>query len=184
MQTAQAIALVQPERRFDLTLVGDDWQTVRGRMKDLTRRVRERSRSWNVEWHVEPNPKGTGHHIHGTQWGEFVPFTTLRECAIRVGMGSRVRIERVTDADRASAYGLKHAAAAYSLKLARGQEESLLQYLDLNGGRMVHTSRGFWRDATAGLPLRGVRDAVALAMTREFGESDDWVLVNETEVGK
>ncbi len=165
--TAGAIDLARPERLVTLTLVGDQWQTIRFRMKRLTYRVREEVGPVCWSWHVEPNPKGTGHHVHALQHGSFIPVRRLSALAQREGMGRVVDIRRVRAGDRAGWYGLKMAAAAYTLKLAR-QEESYRQYLAANGGRLVHTSRGFWRD-TDGSRIKGVRGARERALREAFG---------------
>lgn len=172
---AGAIALAEPERVFTLTLVGDDWQTIRSRVNRVTYDVRAAGGQWNVAWHVEENPRGTGHHVHGVQWGTFVPQRTLSWAAARRGMGFRAHIAQVRETDRASAYGLKLAAAAYSLKGADGDLE---RFLGLNGARMVHASRGFWRDGP-GRPIRSVHGAVQMSMRRMYGDSSDrrWTLV-------
>lgn len=60
-------------------------------------------------------------------------------------------------------------AAAYGMKEAlEGLREALLlteaqaSFLNMNGGRLVHASRGFWVDQY-GRPVGGLRAAAALA---------------------
>lgn len=158
LRVAGAIALARPERIGLLTLAGRDWQTVRRRAMRFAYRVRQRRR-WSWCYHVEPNPSADGeHHVHWVQWGDRVPVAELRSAAEREGFGSWVGIHRIKAAHAASFYGLKLAGEAYGLKLA-SEPESLTRYLDANGGRMVHASRGFWRDL-GGVALPGVRAAV------------------------
>jgi hypothetical protein len=182
-QTVAAIALARPERVFTLTLAGREWQTIRGRVRRWRYEVRRRVPRWQDCMHVEPNPSGSGeHHVHGLQWGQFPPVEVLRSAAERYGFGSWLHVSRLRDVDGASAYGLKLAqlsASAYSMKLAVGGE--LETYLEANGGRLVHASRGFWRDGS-GERLPGVRVArkTALrgsqgdlgAVCEEFGDHD------------
>jgi hypothetical protein len=184
-QTAQAIALAGPERSYLLTQAGRDWQTVRARMKRFRYRLRQLAgAAWFDCWHVEPNPSGDGqHHVHGLQHGEFVDVETFRAAAGREGFGSWVGLRRVREGSSASFYGLKMAslaAAAYGLK---GVGSDLEEYLQANGGRMVHASRGFWREPSAGgwVSLRGVRPAIRSARWRvgrsvcpASGEAHSW----------
>jgi len=176
---AGAIALAEPERLVTLTRVGDDWQTIRSRVRDLSYDVRRSGRDWNVAWSVEPNPKGTGHHVHALHYGAFVPQRTLSRLSDAAGLGPVVDIRRVTRRLEASRYGLKLAASAYGVKMADGELES---YLRCNGGRVIHTSRGFWRDGP-GRPIRSTRGAVQLAVRRAFGDSGArrWTLITHQD---
>jgi hypothetical protein len=115
-------------------------------MKDLRYDLRAAGLEVDWCWHVEPNPAGTGHHVHGWQRGDFLPQGILSEMADGCGMG------RVCDVRKwrpkggpAVSYGLKLAGIGYGLKMAEG-ERQLEEYLRVNGGRMVHSSRGFWVD--------------------------------------
>jgi hypothetical protein len=82
------------------------------------------------------------------------------------------RVRKIKHAGSLAAYGLKGAGlASYGLKGA--QEGS--DYLRLNGGRLGHGSRGFFRDQ-AGNAV-GVRAAERLAMAAVYGEATGtWTL--------
>ncbi len=169
LQTARAIALAEPERSYLLTLAGDDFQTVRARVNRLRYDVRQEVGPFFDCWHVEPNPEGTGHHVHGLQHGRFVPVETFRRMADRRGFGRWVGLSRVRSASSAALYGVKlaaMAAAAYSLK---GASADLEMFLRANGGRMVHASRGFWREGKGGGTLPGVGAARTIARWRVKG---------------
>jgi hypothetical protein len=114
------------------------------------------------EWlyHVEPNPKETGYHVHAWQHGSKIPKEALQEAAHRAGAGW-TRIEAIRQAANVGAYGLK--GLSYGLK---GLTDGAARYLELNGGRLTHQSRGYFR----GLP---VRDAESAAMGSGEGQ---WVL--------
>jgi hypothetical protein len=86
----------------------------------------------------------------------------------------------------ASLYGVKLAALAASAYSLKGVGQDLEQFLAANGGRMVHASRGFWRDA-GGAALPGVDAARAIGTQRLLdrdlcpgtGERHDWAGVWE-----
>ena len=164
LRRAAAIAYARPTRAFLLTLVGEDWQTIRVRMK----RLRENLLRVGVDvgewcWHVEPNPEGTGHHVHGWQHGPSkLPQAVLSDCAARAGMGGVVFVNKIKAEMGAGKYGLKGVlAAGYGLK---GVEDEASRYMAENGGRLSHATRGFFRD-DEGRPI-----AVRQAERRAFGE--------------
>lgn len=174
---AGAIALARPERAVRFSLVGDDFQTTRNRVKRVTYQLRKRGYEWQMAWHREPNPKGTGHHTHGWQTGDYVPQALLQEVCQTEGLGLPW-IERMKQETGAVGYGLK--GVHYGLKMTDADAQAQT-YLQANGGRLVHATRGFWRDEH-GNPC-GQRAAMkAYARLRSNGEGEDsWVLVHDGE---
>ena len=174
-----AITLADPERWGTLTLVGDDWQLVRARMRRLTYRLRSSlGGSFEWCWHVEPNPKGTGHHVHFWQRGVYVPQRLLSDLCRSEGMGRVCEVKRWRPSTRATVYGVKLAGVGYGLKLADA-EESMRGYLDINGNRLVHASRGFWRDRSG--EHVGQREAMASWVKRaDESETGDWEMVRKS----
>lgn len=167
-----AIAWARPERRFDLTLVGEDWTTVRGRMKRLRFDIADAGYEVEWSWSVEPNPKGTGHHIHGHQKGGYIPQAELSKMAVRQGMGEVVYIKATERYGSSKGYGMK--ALTYGIKGA-SREDSHGLHLDLNGGRLTHHSRGFY-----GAP---VREAERMAVeSRRGGEPSPWLIATVAEL--
>lgn len=165
-----AIGLATPERAILLTQVGENWTTVRDRMKKLRHDLAQEVDAFEWVWHLEPNPKGTGHHVHAWQHGSFVPQPLLSRLAERRGMGTFARINRVRSTAGASRYGLK--GLGYGLKGVQADDAGST-YLRENGGRLTHQSRGFFRSPDgARLPVR-VAEKVALGMTKA-GEGS-WV---------
>ncbi len=79
-------------------------------------------------------------------------------------------------AGQGTGYGVKMAfEVGYGMKLAQA-EATKQAYLDANGGRLVHATRGFWRDGKGGTPLKGIRVAQKLWVERSrTGEPGDWV---------
>ena len=161
-----AIAWANPQRAITITLLApagdsDPWQTARRRWN----RTREYLKRAGVDpgesvLHVEPNPRGTGFHGHVWQRGARpIPKAALQEAAHRAGAGWS-RIERCRSTAGASAYGLK--GLGYGLK---GTTDGPAEYLRVNGGRLTHQSRGFFRGES-------VRDAERLAV----GSGDEWAV--------
>jgi hypothetical protein len=168
-----AMAWARPQRRFELTLVGDDFQTARARVKRFRHAVVSNGYAWEHSWMIEPNPAGTGHHLHGYQHGDFVPQATLSDIADGEGMGMRVYIKALAGS-KATGYGLK--ALTYGLKgITRGESHRL--HLDANGDRLSHHSRGFY-----GVPVREA-ERLALAEHREGGASS-WVIATVAELDR
>lgn len=152
---ARAIAFARPERALLLTQVGDDWQLVRGRMKRLKYEVEDRiGKSFEWVFHVEPNPAGTGHHVHAWERGAWIPQRILSAAAETVGMGGFARINKIKSVSDAASYGLK--GLGYGLKGVHATE-SRAAYLVANGRRLTHQSRGFFIDSEG--ERCGVRDA-------------------------
>jgi hypothetical protein len=167
---ARAIALAKPQRAILLTQVGEDWQTVRNRMKVLRSRIAAEVKVCEWCWHVEPFPSGVGHHVHAWQHGSFIPQDRLSRLAASVGMGSFARINVIRSARGASLYGLK--GLTYGLKGLEAADEGAT-YLAENGRRLTHQSRGYFRSGS-GAKL-AVRAAERLAMPGSGGGT--WRLV-------
>jgi hypothetical protein len=75
-------------------------------------------------------------------------------------------------------YGVKMAGVTYGVKMAQESEARQLAYLKANGGRLVHASRGWWRNGDG--QACGQRDAMA-AWRRLRGDDSDarWILCRE-----
>lgn len=173
-----AISLAMPERFGTLTQVGNDWQTVRARMKRIAYDLRAAVPEWSWCWHVEPNPKRTGHHVHFWQRGGYVPQALLSRVADSRGCGGVADVRTWKAPTRAgTTYGVKMAGVSYGLKMTEASA-SQLAYLAANGGRLVHASRLFWRDNIG--KACGQRAGMA-AWAAEHGQSwgERWVLVRE-----
>lgn len=180
LRVTAAIALARPERLVGLSLVGERWPDVRRRMRKLRHRLVDELGELHWVWSVEPNPKGTGHHVHAEQYGPFIPQRLLSRWAAAEGMGRVVDVRRIRmRVDVSSRYLLKLAADAYGTKLARGDMEQLSTYLRVNGGRqLVHASRGFWRDQD-GNRLSGVAEARKVAQGPSEGH--EWAFYRSGE---
>lgn len=158
-----ALAHANPERAITFTLAGEKWQQRRNRMKRLRHSITREGYATEWAWHVEPNPRGTGHHVHVLQRGDYIPAAHLRSMARTEGFGSRARIEKLRDKHGAAIYNTKMLASAYGVKMLRDQQDV---FLDANGGRPVHTSREWWK------PNRGLWASVRAAQVQVRGPPD------------
>ncbi len=172
-----AIALAAPERAILLTQVGDDHPQRRARLNRIRHELAREVGPFEWSWQTEPNPAGTGAHVHAWQHGSYVPQRLLSEVAARNGIGSFARVNRIRSVARASAYGLK--GIGYGMK-GTAADDAGAGYLVDNGGRLTHQSRGFFR-AGAGqtVPVR-VAERLARATGREAGT---WVFMRRESVG-
>jgi hypothetical protein len=171
---AKAIAFAAPERAILLTQVGEDWQLVRARMFRLKyelQKALEKEFQW--VYHVEPNPKGTGHHVHAWERGAFIPQRLLSATADHVGMGGFARINKIRSVRDAANYGLK--GLGYGMKGVEAAE-SRSEYLLANGRRLTHQSRGFFVDSDG--QKASVRDVERLATASGRSEVGSWVLTS------
>lgn len=179
----RAISLAEPQRAVRLSALPMDqgWQSVRYSVGELTRLIRRDGFEWNLAYHVEWNPSGNGMtHAHGWQYGDFVPQARLQELCEKVGQGFPYieRIKQRVGRGQNVSYGLK--GVTYGLKGAY-ERETLDGFLEVNGGRLVHSTRGFWRDGRRGETL-----TLEEAKKRASPESEDpgpWVLMSEALVG-
>ncbi len=121
----------------------------------------------------DQNPAGTGHHIHAWQWGDPLDQGLLRDAALSAGMGDFAEVHpRRAPAGAALTYGMK--TVIDGSPVGTELPDATWDYLRLNGGRLLHATRGFWRDET-GQQLGEVRDALR-AVARLNGGDDTWVL--------
>lgn len=189
---AAAIALAKPERAILLTQVGASWDEIRRNVNRL-REYLTREGTPPGEWcyQVEPNPQGTGHHVHAWQHGKYLDQAKLSRASVRAGLGEVCYINRIRSQVGASKYGLKGVKAmGYGLKGAKASGVSAdpgfpsqhghaegTDYLTLNGRRLTHSSRGFFR-SVAGASL-GVREAEFQGLRALYGDRDagKWVPV-------
>lgn len=165
---ARAIALAEPDQLLRFSLVGDDWPTIRRRVNRYRQRLRKLGVAVQDAYHVEPNPLGTGNHVHMWVWGDPLLEPSVRDAALAAGMGFEVDVRPAYLLDRAAGpmqeYGMK--AVLERPEGTSSMPEQAQQYLTLNGGRLLHSTRQFWRDAATGERLSGVRAAAVAARNR------------------
>ena len=145
LATAVAVEMAGPERFYSLTGIHDP-KVVRHRLRQVRYRLRERGYSWEDWSVVEGNPRETGYHVHGWQWGDYVPVRVLSEVARSEGFGvvTDIRRWRVVGRGSGVSYAVK-VATAYGVKVAAVADDGLYEFLAVNGGRVGIWSRGFFR---------------------------------------
>jgi hypothetical protein len=120
------------------THVGDDWPVIRSRMNQL-RKILQRS-GYLLEWAyvVECNFTESRHfhHVHALAHGDVPDGGTLTEHAQRVGFGPVTDVKALRDVK---------ASARYLFKDQPRWRHYLRHTLYINGGQLVHASRGYWR---------------------------------------
>lgn len=146
----RAMQRAAPAQLVTITLVGDDWQVIRARIARVRYRIaRATQHPLHWAWVVEVNPAGTGHHVHAAKRGRWTKWSHFAGALAREGVGHGW-LSPAADVRAPERYLTKY--------VAKGARAGWGEHLALNGGRLVHTSRGFWRDAD-GLPTtwRGAR---------------------------
>lgn len=143
--TAGALALARPDRHVRISLVGDDWPVIQQRLGRLIPRIRRRGYDWRWAYSIEPNPHSLGAHIHAWQCGSHVPQHVLQMLCEEVGVGQPWIAMRTAPDGAPLGYGMKLATAIREMPLDAAREQ-LQRFVDLNGGRLIHASRYFWRD--------------------------------------
>lgn len=144
----------------------ENHQDRRHAIKMVLRSIRRAGYEWEWAHHVERNPAGTGYHLHGFQHGDYVPQAELQDACERAGLGYP-DIRKFTLRGETAAYGVK--SVKYGMK-----SDDLEDFLHLNGGRMVHATRAFWRQGSERLTMHE-----AIERCRTPGEDQGpWVLAH------
>ncbi|MDH2415815.1 hypothetical protein [Nocardioides sp. CER19] len=151
-RTCRAVGASCPTAFLTFTLVGDEWPVIQRRMNKLIERLRNEGYNYEWAWKVEcfwisvKRPWGMvtkhRHHVHAFLHGESVPDeATLGAGAERVGFGSEFRFFLLTDKPEYAARYLW----PWDKKIMEFHALNLGHNLHVNGGRLVHQSRNFWR---------------------------------------
>lgn len=164
-ETAWALDLATPDLFVTVTRLPADWQQIRRLMNALANQVRRRGCDWLWAYHVEGNPASDGAHAHAWVRGDLPEGDALAVACAQAGVG-RPHIEPVWSVGRALPYGMKNVLRSFDLPAALALANQAT-FLRLNGGRLVHHSRGFFLDRD-GAPA-GLRSAKR-AVTRPFGQ--------------
>jgi hypothetical protein len=164
---ARELTCVRPEHHVRLSLPKVDRDHARRSMTTLRRIWRKEHGPWEDAYVIEPNLRGTGCHVHAWQWGSPVDQSTLRDAARR----SRFLHEDVYAEPRHTPDGLP---LWYTFKMVLGEPalaltEDAETFLELNGGRLVHTTRKFWRNCSRG--------GNPTSDSRTTGGTGGWVII-------
>jgi hypothetical protein len=176
---AQAQGMAAPERSVRFSLVPDDWQTARLIIKQVREALADGGKRNEFAYSIERNPKGTGCHLHMVQHGDYLDQKWLQEVCQRNGLGIPY-INRLRTAN-GPAYGLKRAGAAwYSMKATQERADLYGDFLKINGGRLSHHTRGYYRDEDGRTLTQGQAIAAVVARKHQAEpEEGTWVTVVE-----
>jgi len=140
---ASAVAYVDPGTFGRFSLMPETFEATRRQMYDLRRRIKDRYEGgceW--AWVRHRNPRGTGFHVHFLARMGFVPQRGLQAM-----MGGRIpwlaktrRPEAVSD----YALGVRDRGGAAGYLVSKARPEFFAVHLELNNGRALHWSRGFF----------------------------------------
>lgn len=158
-RSAVAIGRSRPTVAVLLTDVSSDWGDVRDSMKSFRRNMNRKVAGWQDCYHVERNPSGVGNHIHAWAWSASGSLTrdVVRDAAARADMGwADVQPRRAPEGASLS-YGLK--AVLQGDPTAALLPPATADFLSINGGRLLHATRGFWRDGR-GNAISGLHEAI------------------------
>jgi hypothetical protein len=169
---AGALAVVRPATMVTITRPGREWPIVQDRIGRVSEYLRLEGEGVVWAWVVEHNPSGNGElHVHA--WAHRgVHISTLEDACRRAGVG------RCDVAD--SRPGQRSSPVSYAFKFVAspqgtiGAQAGLRKHLSANGDRLIHNSRGFWREGDR--PLGGLRGAIS-NYARRMGTSGPWQFV-------
>jgi hypothetical protein len=120
-------------------------------MNALMRIIRAERGPTGWAYSIERNPGRLGTHAHCWVNGPLLDDAALADYGRRVGAGLLHQVPATTTLIPLG-YGLKDLTRSLTLPLREGLAAQA-DYLDRNGGRVVHASRAFWVDGL-GRPTR------------------------------
>jgi hypothetical protein len=170
---------------FRFSLVPTSWTLARLKMTQVRERLADLGYRNEWAYSLEPNPSGEDlAHAHGVQHGpDKLPQELLQEICQAQGLGIPW-IARIKGGDKVTSYGVKAAGAAFygvkSAKEAQDHQEDYKRFLDLNGGRISHHTRGFYRLPNGQKATQGEAIAACIAESRQEHaqeESSAWHVV-------
>lgn len=154
---------VDRTRLITFTQCPDNWQQLRGQIRDVRARIRSSGRKCEWIWTVERGSKTGAKHVHAIQHGDFIPQAELQT----LWGGRIVDVRQV----KASGEYISKSAARVAGYIGKGATADgaggLSRHIGLNGGRLHHWSREFW----GGLSIRE-----AVRASRSQDSDEDWIV--------
>jgi hypothetical protein len=147
----QAIAQAKPNLWVTLTDTGRDWPEVRHGMRMFKQQLRRDGVDGHFAYNLEASHGGRNSHAHLWWRGDAVDRPTLKHAARAGRFGTYLEVGTAFPAAESYKrpiidYGLKevlHHRAVSGVDLPPAAHD----YLERNGGRLVHNTRGFWLDS-------------------------------------
>ncbi len=150
---ARAIKRSHPKYFFCITQMADNWSAIKAFMDGLARYLRYHT-GHQVSWcySVEPNPEGTGYHLHGYSHN-YLDDRHMTDYCLAHGAGL-VGVERVPAKAKAHYFGYPMGTMRLDQYPTRDQAVTAREaYRRLNGTLLAHHSRDFFRDRQ-GKPMK------------------------------
>jgi hypothetical protein len=168
-QIAKAIAMSRPRHEIVVTRAGSTASEIGARIHRAVSQIRASGCRFEyvfvIEW------KDEAFHAHIGQHGDPIRGRVLEGAFRRQGTGL-VLWKHVGSPDGFGRYMMKRPRAGLNLSVPVAAE-LMLEHLNENGQRMVHGSRGFWRDER-GTPLGGLRAALAYLQRTRTPPGSRW----------
>jgi hypothetical protein len=139
-----AIALAKPDYHMTVTGLPDNWEDIRDGMNRFKRRLAKDLAGFRCWYAVEPNRRGTGHHAHCFVDHVRTTVLQLTEYSQEAGLGL-VDERPLTPIERGHYYPLKEMRMKSYGSLAEARKGQN-RFLDINGSRLGHHTKNFFRD--------------------------------------
>lgn len=180
-EVGAAIAFARPDQFVTFTLTPSTWDETQHTLTIMRQRLQRPRRGFRFEWaYSREQGRFGGFHVHAWVHGDRVPSPGDWAAEADISHLGWPHVAEITPA-RSLYYGHKMLVDSAELPMDAAQA-SIDQFLELNGGRLVHTSAGFWRDGN-GRRL-GTRDlAVKLALERDL-DQPQWVITTEKNLAE
>ena len=123
-------------RFITLTLAPDGWDGTHAAMKTWLQHLRRLGYEMHTLWVVEKGSDTGMKHVHVIQWGDFLPKEVLSS--------SWPHGHTQIEAARAASDYLAKGVLRYVAKNLDGDTASIVEHMNLNGGRAAHWSRDFF----------------------------------------
>lgn len=136
-----AIKLAAPTHFMLITGLTEDLRDNRRAVNRLIEYLRRSRFSLQLCWAIEPNPAEDGFHAHAWVRCDHIAPEQLQKSAYSAGLG----LTRMRPVDARESFD-------YIVKLSTHNATSARRFHQLNGGHLVHATRGFWLDV-AGQPV-------------------------------
>lgn len=158
-RVGRAIGMARPTHATALTLLGRNWDSARCHLQSFFRVARRSEPQLQYAYHMEVAEGATEVHAHvwlhsisgGDVWLDVAKATA--------GIGDFGELQGIH-----APMGLP---LTYGMKEVVEGDVRARRFLELNGHRLVHASRGFWRDHR-GLPVGGQKSAETLASRTRY----------------